>query len=194
MTGLKLGLLAAAGILLALVDAPIPLALALAGAWALGAATGYGPARLARSLQPLAIPMALLFLAHGVIDGWRPGVVATLRLGALASLAALVSLSTPLSAMIETIERLLAPARRIGVSPERVALALALALRFGPLLVEKTRERSDARRARGGRRDARAVFIPLLIAAIRLAERVAEALDARGLEPADNSNKDRSTA
>ena len=78
------------------------------------------------------------------------------------------------------ITRLLQPARRIGVDPDRVALLLALTIRAVPVIAATLQEARDARRARGLERSTRALVTPVVVRTIRHADRVGEALAARG--------------
>jgi biotin transport system permease protein len=84
------------------------------------------------------------------------------------------------------VERVCAPLARVGVSPGRIGLVLAMALRFIPLLAERAARVREAHAARGGSlrgvRGTAALVVPLLVQVLRLADAVAEALDARGAD------------
>lgn len=179
--GVKLFVLAVVGLGVSFTSSVWVLSGVTLAAWALSLALGVRVRAIGHLLYPLLISFAILLLIHGLVAGWFAGITLCLQLLALTSCAGVVSLTTPLAAMIDCFERILSPLRRLGVSPERVALSMGLALRFLPLIVERARMIETARRARGVRRSVRALLAPLLIAVIRLAERVAEALDARGL-------------
>jgi biotin transport system permease protein len=96
--------------------------------------------------------------------------------------AALVSLTTRVTDLLDVIARLLEPARAIGVDPERVALLLALTIRAIPVIAATLHESRDARRARGLERSTRALVTPVVVRTIRHADRVGEALAARGVD------------
>ena len=52
------------------------------------------------------------------------------------AIAALVTLTTRVTEMLDVCQRLLRPLRRFGVDPDRVGLVLALTIRCIPLLVD----------------------------------------------------------
>jgi biotin transport system permease protein len=68
------------------------------------------------------------------------------------------------------------------VDPERVALVLALAVRSVPVITELAAEVQQARAARGAERSLRAFAVPFVIRSLRHADRLGEALEARGVD------------
>ncbi|HYE00379.1 MAG TPA: energy-coupling factor transporter transmembrane protein EcfT [Alphaproteobacteria bacterium] len=155
------------------------LALALA-AWAacrLPARRLWGPGRGALLLA------ALILGVNWALGDPELGAAAALRFLALLAAALLVTSTTTVSAMTAALERALAPLRPLGVSPEGVALALSLAIRLIPLLMAEAGRVREAQRARGLDRSPVALFVPLVVRTLRIAEELAEALDARGHEP-----------
>ncbi|MGW0634037.1 energy-coupling factor transporter transmembrane component T family protein [Nocardia salmonicida] len=98
------------------------------------------------------------------------------------ALAALVTVTTRVTAMLDALTRALGPLRRIGVNPERVSLLLALAIRCVPLLAQIVHEVGEARRARGVSWSATALVTPVLVRALRTADAMGEALAARGVD------------
>jgi biotin transport system permease protein len=145
---------------------------------------GFGRAGAARLklLRPLLPLLLIVGGVQAVTGGWQAGAVVTLRLLALLLLADLVSMSTPMSALMQALTPALRVLRPLGVQPRKVALAVALVLRFVPVLLMRWREREEAWKARTRRR-----IPPRLVAAfvadiLQLADRVAEALDARGFD------------
>jgi biotin transport system permease protein len=100
---------------------------------------------------------------------------------ALALMAIVVSTSTPVNAMLDTFVRVLSPARRIGVHPERVALTITLAIGALPGTVALALETRDAARARGLGRHPRAYLTPFVIRVVARAHETGDALSARGL-------------
>jgi biotin transport system permease protein len=155
--------------------------------------TGFGRVGMARLslLRPL---LPLLVIVGGVQAasiGWNAGAVVTIRLLAMLLLADLVSMSTTMSALMEVLAPVLRLLRPFSVNPRKMALAVALVLRFLPVLMTRWRAREEAWKARTHRR------IPLWLVAtfvadiLQLADRVAEALDARGF---DRSAADRQSS
>ncbi|MEU4417510.1 energy-coupling factor transporter transmembrane component T family protein [Nocardia salmonicida] len=98
------------------------------------------------------------------------------------ALAALVTVTTRVTAMLDALTRALGPLRRVGVNPERVSLLLALAIRCVPLLTQIVHDVGEARRARGVSWSATALVTPVLVRALRTADAMGEALAARGVD------------
>ncbi|MGX1774112.1 energy-coupling factor transporter transmembrane component T family protein [Nocardia brasiliensis] len=98
------------------------------------------------------------------------------------ALAALVTLTTRVTDLLDTVTRALGPLRRIGVDPERIGLLLALAIRCVPLLAGIVHEVAEARRARGLQWSMTALATPVLVRALRTADAMGEALAARGVD------------
>lgn len=180
--GVKLLALAAVGITAAAV--PRPEVLAAAGvvtfaAFLLAGLVGHLARQLARlAWLILAVAAGQLLFALPV-----PLVVAnTARMTIVIVLASLVTVTTPASQVLAALERGLQPLRRFGVDPPRVALTLSLTLRTVPVLARQAAGIRDAQWARSGRYSVTAFVVPLLVAALRQADRLADALAARGLD------------
>ena len=183
--GLKLGLLALASVILFATDAPWLLGVFLAGTLVLYALPGAlflrtGLGRL-RVLWPFVLLIAVWHLVTGEI---ATGTAVLLRMLTAVGLANLVTMTTPLSDMMALLERLLAPLARFGLPVRSVVLAMALVVRFTPVLIAKGQMLVLAWRARSRRGPGWRVVVPFTVAAIDDAEQVAEALRARGgLQP-----------
>jgi biotin transport system permease protein len=100
-------------------------------------------------LRPLLPILGVIFIAQIAISGWLPAAIATLRIVSLVLLASLVTLTSPLSEMIDAVTRAARPFRRFGVSAPKLGLAIALAMRFIPAFAKDWRDVEDARAARG---------------------------------------------
>lgn len=148
----------------------------------LGALAGVPPRTLLVHARPALVMLAVIFVAHALLTSWPQGLLVVLRFGLLILSATLVTLTTRVADMVGVVERACGPLRRVGVSPARVGLVLALAIRFVPVLAEKLREIREARWARGVDRPTVMVLVPLLIKTLRFADQTAEAIDARGFE------------
>ncbi|WP_280400602.1 energy-coupling factor transporter transmembrane component T family protein [Nocardia carnea] len=98
------------------------------------------------------------------------------------ALAALVTLTTRVTEMLDAVTRALGPLRRIGVDPDRIGLLLALAIRCVPLLATIVREVAEARRARGLQWSMTALVTPVLVRSLRTADAMGDALAARGVD------------
>ncbi|MBV7481913.1 energy-coupling factor transporter transmembrane protein EcfT [Bordetella sp. BOR01] len=142
--------------------------------------TGVGGAALWRQLRGLIWVLAAVGGFAAVFQGWLAAAVVLLRIGALVGLALAVTLSTRSSDLIAVCERALLPLQRIGlVDAGKVALALALALRFVPEIWRHYQEIREAQAARGLARHPLALIVPLIVRTLKRAEQVAQAIDAR---------------
>jgi biotin transport system permease protein len=127
--------------------------------------------------------LALLVAAGQLwIAGPRAAVLVAGSLLVAVAAAALVTLTTRTSDLLDALVRGLSPLRRIGVDVDRVALLLALTVRAIPVIARLAQEVRDARRARGGERSVRALAVPLVIRTVRYADRLGDALIARGVD------------
>lgn len=134
-----------------------------------------------RQLVPLLWILALATPLQLVLAGWETAFTMALRLVLAVALAAVYTLTTPVSATLDAMQLLLRPFRR-WVDPDRVGLVLALTIRCIPLLGEIVAEVLDARKARGGEGSIRAVAVPVVVRALRTADQLGEALMARGVD------------
>ncbi|WP_416562742.1 energy-coupling factor transporter transmembrane component T family protein [Nocardia testacea] len=133
-------------------------------------------------LRPVVWMLALIAVVQVLTTSpARATVVCALLLISVA-LAALVTLTTRVTAMLDAVTRGLGPLRRFGVDPERIGLLLALAIRCVPLLAGIVREVADARRARGLQWSVTALATPVLVRALRTADAMGDALAARGVD------------
>ena len=114
-------------------------------------------------------------------QGWERAVELTSDLVALVLLATVLTATTPVDEVLDAVTRLVRPLRRVGIDPERVGLAFALALRAVPTTFDLARQTGDAARARGLERDPRARLVPLVVRSVAHARATGEALDARGI-------------
>jgi biotin transport system permease protein len=99
---------------------------------------------------------------------------------ALSLAAVVVTATTPVNAMLDAFIRWITPLRRVGVDPDRVALAFGLAIQALPGTVALALETRDAARARGVRHP-RAFLTPFVIRVVARAHETGDALHARGI-------------
>ena len=133
-------------------------------------------------LRPVLLFLVPVFLFHVILTDWVLGVETVLRILVLLLLAVLVTLTTKLSDMIDVIERVALPLRHIGVNPSKVGMMLSMAIRFIPLMMREATAILEAQRARGLDRSAIALLVPLLIKTLKMADDLADALEARGYD------------
>lgn len=179
--GLKLGFLALATSGLFTLDRPLWLAAAALAAAGLYASAGgrfaLAGLRLLRPLWPFLVVVGLWHLWTGA---WQAGGVILLRMATAVALANFVTMTTRLSDMIATVQRLARPLAVVGLSPRRLALAMALVIRFIPVMLERMEQITQSWRARSPRSPRWRVLVPATLAALDDADRAAEALRARG--------------
>lgn len=132
-----------------------------------------------KQLRPLCFLLLAIFIFQAIFVQWQAGAILVMRFLIVILLASLVTLTTRLSDIIETIEFALQPFRAIGVNPEKVSLAISLSIRFLPAIMQCFGEVREAQKVRGLERSVAATAVPLIIRTLRMADDIAEALDAR---------------
>lgn len=114
----------------------------------------------------------------------------TWQFAALVVGAAILTMTTLPSDLVGGIERLLRPLGRVGIPSQEIAVMIALAFRFVPLLLEEYDRLRTAQMARGGdfttgsvrlrMRAAASLAVALLFSAFRRADELTLAMEARG--------------
>jgi biotin transport system permease protein len=181
--GLELAALAGLSVLLfAVPEVPVAAtALAVVVLLALAGAR-LTPRQLLAQVRPVWLWLAGLLVFHVVVTDLATGALAVLRLVTLVLAAAVVTATCRVAELVAVIEWLLAPLRWFGVRPGRIGLAIAMTLRFIPLVAERADRIREAQAARGAARPLFLMFVPLLVQVLQLAHTTAEALDARGAD------------
>jgi energy-coupling factor transport system permease protein len=188
--------------------AAFPFVLALA----LGACAGVKPGFLLRGAKPLLPLLALVALLQFLFSWPGDDSAVLLSLGPFSATAmearlvgmtfirtlglmTVIGLFTSVTAEGESIhgvEDVLSPLERLGLRPQRLALAVGVALRFVPIVAGELEDIAKAQASRGadfgsGRggplKRARAylpLFVPVTLRALERAESMAEAMEARG--------------
>jgi biotin transport system permease protein len=181
--GVKLiGLGALITLVSVLVDTPAQLGVAAVGVAAIVALSRVGARAILGQLRPVLWVVVFIFGFQLIFTDWARALVVCGTLLLSVTLAVVVTSSTRTTDMVSAITRGLSPLARFGFPVDQVAMALALAIRSVPLMVETVRQVEEARRARGLRFSPRVVVAPVVIAALRTADGFAEALSARGLD------------
>lgn len=128
-------------------------------------------------------PLLLLLVVMGGYQAATGDAVAGLVLAGNVMLAVwasrLLTMTTPVPVLMDAVAA--RPLRLLGVSPERVALAVTVMLSSIPYLSAAFVEVGDAARARGLQRRARAWVTPVVVRAVGHAQATGDALTARGL-------------
>ncbi|MGW5140590.1 energy-coupling factor transporter transmembrane component T family protein [Nocardia beijingensis] len=133
-------------------------------------------------LRPLGWMVVLIAVFQVLITSPARAAVVCGVLVVSVALAALFTLTTRVTDMLDAVTRWLGPLRRVGVDPERIGLLLALAIRCVPLLAGIVHDVAEARRARGLQWSMTALVTPVLVRALRTADAMGDALAARGVD------------
>lgn len=179
--GPKLAALSAACIALFAIQALTVQLAAFATLWSLALAPGRRFAvTLLRRIRPLWPFVAILLIWNGIDGQPRAGIVLSLRLVTAMGLATLVTMTTRLADILDTLDRAARPLRRLGLSTRPLEIAMALVIRFVPTLMRHAATLGQSWRSRSHRRPGWRIVAPLAILALDDADRVADALRARG--------------
>ncbi len=180
-TLLKLLLLSVIVSCMSLLGQPWQLGVALLGVAALYLLAGV-PARAAwQQIGPILWILVIAVPFQVFFSGWLTAGLMTGRLLLAVSLAALFTLTTTVTAVLEAFQALLHPFRR-WIDADRVGLLVALTLRCIPLVAEIVKEVLEARTARGTQRSVLALAVPVVVRSLYAADAIGEALMARGLD------------
>lgn len=187
--GIKLMALAAVSLALLPIDDWRWMAFGLVLALSFYASAGHEAVGRLRLLRPLLPLLAIIGLLQGYAGNWELGLLAVARLVLMILLADLVTMTTTMQALMDALAPLLRPLRVVGLNPRKLTLAVALVVRFVPVLLANWEARAEAWRARTGRRPSVRLLVPFLAETLRLADRVGDALDARGFAAADDRER-----
>lgn len=161
-----------------------------------------------RAIKPLAFFAGLLFILHLFFtdgtallvlpwlnlritaEGLFRGAFVVWQFFTLVLSGAVLTMTTPPSEMISGLEKLLRPFRYFGISTQDIAVMVSMALRFVPTLLEEFDRIRAAQTARGADigtgpllqrvKTVAGMTLPLMMGALRRAEDLAEAMEARG--------------
>lgn len=192
-----------------LIRTPLQLCFASAGVLALLVASTVPAARVLDSVRPIVMLMLVLsifnllwtqtgtqLIALGPVrittDGVWAAVLYTMRLVIAMLIGALLLLTTTPTRLTDALDALFAPLSAIGLPGHEIAMVIALTLRFVPTMAEEVSQITDAQTARGGgvaegsaaKRilSIGPILIALFAAALRHAQNLSRALDARCYE------------
>lgn len=126
--------------------------------------------------------MGMLISYHSLMTSWSTGAIHLLNVIAAIYFARLLTMTTPVSELMDAIASGVRPLRMLGVNPEKVALAIALMWRSVPYLLGSVSDIRDAVRARGLKPYTFRFIAPAIIGAVGYALTTGDALRARGLD------------
>ena len=177
--GMKLALLAAMSLLVLPISDWRWLAI---GCWALMAVyLSFGDVGRHRvvALRGVLLLIAILGVFQAMLMTWQAGFLYALRIVFMVLLADLVSMTTPMQAMLRIMMGILKPLQIFGINTERLALAVALMIRLISILFAQWRAQHSAWAARSPRRRSVRLLIPFITQALRHTDLTAEVLMAR---------------
>ena len=177
--GMKLALLAAMSLLVLPISDWRWLAI---GCWALMAVyLSFGDVGRHRvvALRGVLLLIAILGVFQAMLMTWQAGFLSALRIVFMVLLADLVSMTTPMQAMLRVMIAVLTPLRLFGVNTKRLALAVALMIRLISILFIQWQSQQSAWAARSPRKGSVRLLIPFITQALRHTDLTAEALMAR---------------
>lgn len=170
------------GLLLYLIDQPVMLGAALIMTALVYRATGIGLAEGFRRLKPVLFTIAFLAAVNLLLLTPLEALVTTLRLVAILFLAAAVTASTTVADFMAAVTDLARPLERLGLlKAADLGLAFGLVLRFVPEIAARYEALKEAHTARGIPVKLSRLLGPLIISTLKDADRIAEAIDARGI-------------
>ena len=136
--------------------------------------------QMRRSLRPVLFLAVVVLAFHLWQDRLETGLVVVLRILVLVTLATCVTMTTRLDDLVAIVEKLAAPLRHLGLPPRALALAIAMVIRFVPLILDRYDRLAEAWRARSPRRPRPRILSALLLSILDDADHVGDALVARG--------------
>lgn len=178
-TGLKLFCLFSLSILLFAVPRLWLASLTLAVIYCLFLAAGFRPIQPLVEIKKIIWFLIALFIIQYFTTDVTSAALICLRLMCLMLLATLVTLTTPFTRMMESVEKLFSFTRLFGVNPAKISLALSLTLRFIAVFSDVAREVREAQKARGLENSILALIMPVLIRSLKTQADVAAAIEAR---------------
>ena len=176
---------------------PSGLAIVLAGLACALVASRTSPLAVLRGLRPAALVLGFSVLANAVVLVGQPGismdglvrsVTAVARIILLVGFALTLSSTTMPTDVAAALASLMSPLARLGVPVGGIATATSVALRFIPITADEVERIRCAQRARGAvlegslavtLRGWRQVLVPLVVALLRRADDLAEAMSDR---------------
>jgi biotin transport system permease protein len=143
---------------------------------------GLSPADVAAQLWQLRWLLVIMLVPQLIFLPWQIAVLNTGRVLIVVLLAALLTLTTPMSRLMDLLERMLAPLRPLGGRPDRVALVLSLTIATVPVIAALAGSLREALIARGRRGASPRILMPLLVLTLQHGDQLADAMRARGLD------------
>jgi biotin transport system permease protein len=132
-------------------------------------------------IAPILLILLVAVPIQGLLSGWAVAALMAGRLLVAVALAALFTMTTTVTAVLEAFQTLLRPFGRF-IDADRVGLLVALTIRSIPLVADIVREVIEARTARGTHGSLLAIAVPVVVRSLYAADALGEALIARGAD------------
>ena len=130
-----------------------------------------------RALLPIIIGIAIF---QAFVMNWELALKSAIKLILMIMLADLITATTPMQSMLQVFQKLLAPLTRLlGFSENRISLAVAMMIRFIPVLAAQWQQQRQAWMARTHRKPGFRLLVPFIATALARTDQVAEALSSR---------------
>jgi len=129
-----------------------------------------------KALLPIVLGLGVF---QGLVMDWDSALLSVTRLLFMIMFADLVTVTTPMQETLRVVAPLLRPLRIFGLDHRRVALAVALVIRFIPLLISQWQTQREAFMARSRRRPGFGLLVPFLSQALRRTDQIAESITSR---------------
>lgn len=160
--------------------------IALAGVIALYAVAGFQRSLLWQQLRKIWLFIVIIWVLQVFLVTVEVAFFVSVRLCTLVLAASLLTLTTRSSDMIATLEKALAPFSTF-INVAQFSLAIALVLRFIPLIGHVFDHIRYAQKARSGKAQIWHVAGPAIIHTLKMSHDVADAIDARSFDIAGDS-------
>ena len=177
--GAKLGLLLCGGTTLFFLQNIPALLFTLIGVVLLYPLARLSPKDFWSQLKIAWLMLFCVFVVQWAFSGILEAIASVVRLATLLFLASWVTLSTRSSDLIDAVLPFLRPLEYLGVDTDKIALLLSLTVTYIPLLFTHYQQLRDAQRARCIDPTLFALLVPLLVQVLKMADQLAEAIDAR---------------
>ena len=120
-----------------------------------------------------------LGIFQGLLMNWQIAWLSVTRLLLMVMIADLVSASTPMQDIMRVVRPVLLPLRFLGLNPDRLSLAVALVIRYIPVLLAQWQAQSAAWSARSKRRPGLRLIPPFMTLTMSRTDKIADAITAR---------------
>ena len=177
--GLKLVCLLILGVGVYATDQLLPLLLISTACVMVYASLGRVGLRARSLLVPLFIACVLVLGFHAGLQQIALGTVSVLRMLSVTLMGVAFTLTTQATALLQTLEWVLRPLDKLGFESQRIALQLALMLRFIEHFFMVWQQLDDAHKIRTGKSGGMRLLAPLTLHMLQSAKRVADTLRLR---------------